>query len=114
MAFVHVAVLRNHTSRANSKQGMSTPAVILTRRRPPSFDHSPQASLGVSPGITFESCSPHVGDVLGPDVMRSVEHLVPELLGAYPLLLYQGGARHGAAWAVWAEDEHDQVGSPAY
>lgn len=55
-------------------------------------------ALGVDPSVAFESCSAAVGDALGPDVMRSVARLVPDLLAArLPLLLYQGkaGAR---AW----------------
>lgn len=39
----------------------------------------------------YESCSAEVAQALGADVMQSVAHLVPDLLEAYPLLLYQGG-----------------------
>ncbi len=49
-------------------------------------------ALGADPSVTFESCSDAVGEALGPDVMLSVKHLVPDLLAAgLPLLLYQGG-----------------------
>jgi hypothetical protein len=44
----------------------------------------------VEPGLRFESCSSEVGDALGADVMKSVRYLLPDLLAAYPLLLYQG------------------------
>ncbi|EFN52577.1 hypothetical protein CHLNCDRAFT_138584, partial [Chlorella variabilis] len=49
-----------------------------------------QEALGVAPGLRFESCSDEVGEALGPDVMKTVKHLVPDLLAAYPMLLYQG------------------------
>lgn len=49
-----------------------------------------QAALGVPEGLHYESCSERVGTVLGRDVMKSVEQLIPDLLGAYPLLLFQG------------------------
>ncbi|KAL4420440.1 hypothetical protein ABPG75_010096 [Micractinium tetrahymenae] len=62
-------------------------------------------ALGADPAITFESCSAAVGDALGPDVMRSVKHLVPDLLAAgLPLLLYQGmhDAQDGpASFSAW-------------
>lgn len=44
----------------------------------------------MEPGLRFESCSSEVGDALGADVMKSVRYLLPDLLAAYPLLLYQG------------------------
>ncbi|KAL4855518.1 Serine carboxypeptidase-like 50 [Chlorella vulgaris] len=58
-----------------------------------------QEALGVEPGLRFESCSSEVGDALGADVMKSVRYLLPDLLAAYPLLLYQGmrDAQDGAA-----------------
>lgn len=42
--------------------------------------------------IVYESCSNKVGEALGPDVMKSVKHLIPDILAALPLLLYQGTA----------------------
>lgn len=51
-----------------------------------------QEALGVEPvGTRYEACSAAVGSALGPDVMQSVKRLVPDLLEAYPVLLYQGG-----------------------
>ncbi|KAK9811811.1 hypothetical protein WJX72_010540 [[Myrmecia] bisecta] len=47
-------------------------------------------ALGVSKDLVFEGCSEHVGQVLGPDVMRSVAFLLPDLLANMPVLLYQG------------------------
>ncbi len=49
-----------------------------------------QEILGVPKDIVYESCSDKVGDALGPDVMKSVKHLIPDILAALPLLLYQG------------------------
>ncbi|KAK9907324.1 hypothetical protein WJX75_001489 [Coccomyxa subellipsoidea] len=48
--------------------------------------------LGVPKDIVYESCSNKVGEALGPDVMKSVKHLIPDILAALPLLLYQGQA----------------------
>lgn len=51
-----------------------------------------QEALGVEPvGTCYEACSAAVGAALGPDVMQSVKWLMPDLLEAYPVLLYQGG-----------------------
>lgn len=44
-------------------------------------------------GSRYEACSSAVGAALGPDVMQSVKRLVPDLLEAYPVLLYQGERR---------------------
>lgn len=44
-------------------------------------------------GSRYEACSSAVGAALGPDVMQSVKRLVPDLLEAYPVLLYQGEFR---------------------
>ncbi len=49
-----------------------------------------QEALGVPKHIVYESCSDKVGDALGPDVMKSVKHLIPDILAALPMLLYQG------------------------
>eukprot|EP00887_Chlorella_sp_A99_P006994 scaffold2.g6994.t1 len=46
--------------------------------------------LGVPPEIKYEACSGPVGEALGPDVMKSVAHLMPDLLAAYDILLFQG------------------------
>jgi hypothetical protein len=51
-----------------------------------------QEVLGVPKDIVYESCSNKVGEALGPDVMKSVKHLIPDILAALPLLLYQGTA----------------------
>ena len=40
--------------------------------------------------VKFEECSEEVGNALGPDVMKSVKHLIPDILASLPLLLYQG------------------------
>lgn len=61
-----------------------------TMAPPPLPFACPQAALGVAPGLEFQSCSDAVGEALGGDVMRSVKALLPDLLAAYPLLLYQG------------------------
>lgn len=42
----------------------------------------------------FESCSDEVGVALGPDVMKSVKPLIPDILQSVPLLLYQGKVVH--------------------
>lgn len=47
-------------------------------------------ALGIDADTTFESCSQQVDKVLGPDVMKSVKYLLPDLLDRYPVLLYQG------------------------
>jgi vitellogenic carboxypeptidase-like protein len=49
-----------------------------------------QEALGVPEHVSFEECSEEVGDALGPDVMKSVKHLIPDILASLPLLLYQG------------------------
>lgn len=49
-----------------------------------------QSVLGVPEDLVFESCSEKVGEALGPDVMKSVKPLVPDILRSIPLLLYQG------------------------
>ena len=49
-----------------------------------------QEALQVRPNIKFEGCSSKVAAALGPDVMKSVKHLIPDLLSALPILLYQG------------------------
>ncbi len=49
-----------------------------------------QESLNVKPNTTFVGCSDKVASVLGPDVMKSVKPLIPDLLAAVPVLLYQG------------------------
>jgi hypothetical protein len=57
----------------------------------------------VPPEVQFDSCSEQVGAALGRDVMKSVKHLIPDLLDALPLLLFQGGLGCGLlilhAWA---------------
>ena len=49
-----------------------------------------QAALNVKPNTTFVGCSDKVASALGPDVMKSVKHLMPDLLAWLPILLYQG------------------------
>lgn len=49
-----------------------------------------QEALNVKPNTTFVGCSDKVAAVLGPDVMKSVKPLIPDLLAALPVLLYQG------------------------
>jgi vitellogenic carboxypeptidase-like protein len=49
-----------------------------------------KVELGASASITFEGCSEKVGQAMGPDVMKSVKYLMPDLLRAMPVLLYQG------------------------
>ena len=71
-----------------------------------------QEALGVAPGLRFESCSDEVGEALGPDVMKTVKHLVPDLLAAYPMLLYQGRGP-GSCWCChWCKRlSYGQLGS---
>lgn len=67
-----------------------------TSQQPPlcPLPPSQQEALGVEPlGSRYEACSSAVGAALGPDVMQSVKRLVPDLLEAYPVLLYQGECR---------------------
>ena len=49
-----------------------------------------QEALHVKPNTKFEGCSSKVAAALGPDVMKSVKYLIPDLLSALPVLLYQG------------------------
>lgn len=49
-----------------------------------------QEALNVKPNTTFVGCSDKVASALGPDVMKSVKPLIPDLLAALPVLLYQG------------------------
>lgn len=64
---------------------------MMTISPPPMLDAAQlQEALGVKPGTKFEGCSGRVAQALGPDVMQSVKHLVPDLLAALPVLLYQG------------------------
>jgi len=49
-----------------------------------------QEALNVKPNTTFVGCSDKAASVLGPDVMKSVKPLIPDLLAALPVLLYQG------------------------
>jgi vitellogenic carboxypeptidase-like protein len=46
--------------------------------------------MHVEPGAKFEACSAEVADAMGPDVMKSVKHLIPDILAHIPMLLYQG------------------------
>ena len=55
--------------------------------------HLVQSVLGVPEDLVFESCSEKVGEALGPDVMKSVKPLVPDILSSIPVLLYQGQSR---------------------
>lgn len=55
-----------------------------------------QEHLGAEKDIEFVSCSDKVGRVLGADVMKSVKHLIPDLLANYPVLLYQGKRRRAS------------------
>eukprot|EP00884_Botryococcus_braunii_P019093 jgi/Botrbrau1/5868/Bobra.0366s0047.1 len=50
---------------------------------------SVQEALGAR-NITFVACSSDVERVLGPDVMKTVAPLIPEILEHVPLLLFQG------------------------
>lgn len=47
----------------------------------------------MKPGTKFISCSDKVAAALGPDVMKTVKPLIPDLLAALPVLLYQGMPR---------------------
>lgn len=46
--------------------------------------------LGIHASIQWASCSPVVGKIMRPDVMRSVHHLVPDLIAYHPVLIYLG------------------------
>ncbi|KAL6764564.1 Alpha/Beta hydrolase protein [Haematococcus lacustris] len=67
--------------------------------------HAVRAHLGVSPpSMRWLSCSAEVDAVLGHDIMKSVKHLVVDLLAFHPVLLYQGqfdaecGVASNEAW----------------
>ena len=47
----------------------------------------------MKPGSKFVGCSDKVAAALGPDVMKTVKPLIPDLLAALPVLLYQGRSR---------------------
>lgn len=49
-----------------------------------------KVALHAQPDATFVACSDNVADALGPDVMKSVKHLIPDILVHIPVLLYQG------------------------
>jgi vitellogenic carboxypeptidase-like protein len=49
-----------------------------------------QEAMHAEPGATFEACSAEVADAMGPDVMKSIKHLIPDILAHIPMLLYQG------------------------
>ena len=50
-----------------------------------------QAVLGASKPLRFKACSGEVEAALKPDRMKSVVHLVPDLLQAsLPILIYEG------------------------
>lgn len=49
-----------------------------------------QEALQVKPNTKFEGCSSKVAAALGPNFMKSVKYLIPDLLSALPVLLYQG------------------------
>jgi hypothetical protein len=46
-------------------------------------------SMRVRPHVQYVSCSKVVGRVMGADVMRSVKHLLPDILDHMHVLLYQ-------------------------
>ncbi|CAK0783932.1 hypothetical protein CVIRNUC_007135 [Coccomyxa viridis] len=74
--------------------------------------------LGVPQHVKFESCSETVGNALGPDVMKSVKPLIPDILQSVPVLLYQGqmDAQDGVAsnepW-IYGLDWHGKDGFQA-
>lgn len=47
-------------------------------------------ALRADRNTTFVGCDPEVARALAPDVMKSVKHLIPDLLAHLPVLLYQG------------------------
>ena len=52
--------------------------------------------------VKFESCSETVGNALGPDVMKSVKPLIPDILQSVPVLLYQG-KQHARTLATYSK-----------
>ena len=50
----------------------------------------PQEAIHAQPDATFEACSATVADAMEPDVMKSIKHLIPDILAHVPMLLYQG------------------------
>ena len=67
------------------------PPLLLPSAPPSATAAPPQEALGVpEPGQRYASCSDAVAAALSGDVMRSVKGLLPDLLAAFPLLLYQG------------------------
>ncbi len=58
-----------------------------------------QEALGAA-NISFITCSEDVDRVLGPDVMKSVAYLVPDILAHMSLLLYQGDPFHSCSGSI--------------
>mmetsp|Transcript_37071 Transcript_37071/g.82444 ORF Transcript_37071/g.82444 Transcript_37071/m.82444 type:complete len:527 (-) Transcript_37071:417-1997(-) len=63
-----------------------------------------RAALGAKQELNYSSCSEVVGDIMAADTMRSVKHLLPDVLDHLPVLLYQGqfdildGVASSTAW----------------
>lgn len=63
-----------------------------------------KANINARADVTYAACSPEVDKIMGHDVMKSVAHLVPDLLARSHVLLYQGqwdaecGVASNEAW----------------
>lgn len=63
-----------------------------------------KANINAPPDLVYAACSKEVDAILGHDVMKSVAHLVPDLLERSHVLLYQGqfdaecGVASNEAW----------------
>lgn len=53
-----------------------------------------------APPVTYSACSKAVDAVMGHDVMKSVAHLVPDLLARSHVLLYQGQASSSSSRSI--------------
>ena len=85
----------------------------MDKSNPEPLNLDEQDALGAEPDVVFEGyenlpsfswrvglcpeeiasifrCSERVGRILQPDVMKSVAHLLPDILQSLPVLLYQG------------------------
>lgn len=65
-----------------------------------------KAALGAKAAVDYRSCSPQVRAAMSRDVMRSVAHLVPDILDSVPCLFFQGqfdgqdGAASNEKWIL--------------
>lgn len=71
---------------------------------PPHTYTEVKANINAPADLTYAACSKEVDAIMGHDVMKSVAHLVPDLLDRSHVLLYQGqfdaecGVASNEAW----------------